>query len=160
LLSVVAAAIIAVVAVAIQTIVRIILASVTMPPRTKQKPTLDASVVEIETLGAAIMRREVGGSGVIFERRWIEFFGVEPLICYRLLTMMNIDPDSADMAGTTPSHLLWALMMLKGYETQTKLAAFAGPVDEKTFRKWAIIYIKKIAQLEDKVVSAYNFNSF
>ena len=54
----------------------------------------------------------------------------------------------------TPDHLLWGLMLLKLYAFETQHAGMVG-VDEKTFRKWSMIAIEKIADLHDEVVSLH-----
>jgi hypothetical protein len=52
-----------------------------------------------------------------------------------------------------PKHLLWALLLLKVYGTETLLSSFVGGVTEKTYRKWAWCFIDGIAKLESAVVS-------
>ena len=52
-----------------------------------------------------------------------------------------------------PFHLLWALMLMKVYVSETVLAALAGGVDEKTFQKWAWMFIHAISMLEADMVS-------
>ena len=53
----------------------------------------------------------------------------------------------------SPKHLLWALMFLKQYNTQSFTASIVD-VDEKTYRKWVWKVIKKIADI-DFLVSFY-----
>ena len=52
-------------------------------------------------------------------------------------------------------HLLWALMLLKTYETEPGIASWVGGIDEKTLRKWAWVFIEEISFLEPEVVSKY-----
>lgn len=43
--------------------------------------------------------------------------------------------------------------MMKIYESESVLASMVGPVDEKTFRKWAWAFVVAISDLQDSVVS-------
>ena len=52
-----------------------------------------------------------------------------------------------------PIHLLWALSFLKAYMKEEDHAADVGK-EAKTFRKWAWFYVKGIAALVPRVVSA------
>ena len=51
-----------------------------------------------------------------------------------------------------PSHMLWALMFLKKYSRVESLANTVE-VDEKTFRKWAWLYLEALAELDSELVS-------
>ena len=46
-----------------------------------------------------------------------------------------------------PKHLLWVLIFLKTYTTESSLAVAIG-VDEKTLQKWIFIIIYAISDLE------------
>ena len=52
-----------------------------------------------------------------------------------------------------PKHLLWVLIFLKTYTTESSLAVAIG-VDEKTLRKWIFIIIYAISDLEDDWVGS------
>ena len=52
-----------------------------------------------------------------------------------------------------PKHLLWALIFLKTYTTESSLAVAIG-VDEKTLQKWIFIIIYAISDLEDDWVGS------
>ena len=56
------------------------------------------------------------------------------------------------MAGAKPVHLLWALMFMKLYCSESVLAALAGGVHEQTFRKWSWYFVEEIANLQYKVI--------
>jgi len=45
-----------------------------------------------------------------------------------------------------PAHLLWVLLFLKPYATGHVNAVIWG-VDEKTFRKWSILFVRLISQI-------------
>ena len=47
-----------------------------------------------------------------------------------------------------PKHLLWTLIFLKTYTSESSLAVAIG-VDEKTLQKWIFIIIYTISDLED-----------
>jgi hypothetical protein len=49
--------------------------------------------------------------------------------------------------------LLWALKLLKSYETEENFAASVGGVDKKTARKHAWHFIALLSYCEPKVVS-------
>ena len=53
-----------------------------------------------------------------------------------------------------PKHLLWVLIFLKTYSTESSLAVAIG-ADEKTLRKWIFIIIYAISDLEDDWVGAF-----
>ena len=52
-----------------------------------------------------------------------------------------------------PKHLLWAIIFLKTYTTESSLAVAIG-VDEKTLLKWIFIFIYVISDLEDDWVGS------
>ena len=52
-----------------------------------------------------------------------------------------------------PKHLLWVLIFLKTYTTESSLAVAIG-VDEKTLRKWIFIIIYAISDLENDWVGS------
>jgi hypothetical protein len=60
--------------------------------------------------------------------------------------------DGIEIHGGRPQHLLWAILFLTLYDTESVHARIAQ-VDEDTFRKWSWLYIKKLSYLEDLVVS-------
>jgi hypothetical protein len=104
-------------------------------------------------LGAAIMGREPGGSQEVFERRWTTIFGVHPAVVAEAWRLINVRPDEDDeMKGAQSAHILWALMYLKRAVREADNAKDAG-CDEKTFRKWYKIFVRRIAYLDDQVVS-------
>lgn len=54
--------------------------------------------------------------------------------------------------GATKERHLWALILLKSYDTDEVNAARVGGVDEGTFRKWAFWFVNEISHLEPEVV--------
>lgn len=91
-------------------------------------------------------------SRTVFWRRFRSHFGVSPQACTMLWNkiaeshMINIP------AAASPKHLMWALLLMKGYATENQNAAKVA-VDEKTFRKWSHTFVLAIARLSKEIVS-------
>jgi hypothetical protein len=128
-----------------------------------KKPRLstDITAEEFAELGADFFNRVPGGNQRDFDGRWQAHFCAEPEVCadvWRRLEVDNIDLDAPDDKIAEPCHLLWALLLLKTYETESVLAGLCGGVDEDTFRKWAWHFIEKVSYLEHEVVSVYFYS--
>jgi len=54
-----------------------------------------------------------------------------------------------------PTHLLWAFLFMKSYDTQCNLAAACGCKCRETFRKWKNFYLEGVAGLERWIVSCF-----
>ena len=54
-----------------------------------------------------------------------------------------------------PSHLLWCLLFLKKYETESFLTTFVRTT-EKTFRIWVWLIVEAISSLYNQIVSVSN----
>lgn len=80
-------------------------------------------------------------------KRFRSMFGVNHEICPQVYN--NI---SNFVEGLMPCHLLWALMLMKLYSSESALAAMTG-TSEKTFRKWAWKVIESIAEMREEIVS-------
>jgi len=80
--------------------------------------------------------------------------------------MFGITPEIAsDMWGIIPrvrygepKHMLWACMFLKLYTTETIHSSLAG-CNEKTFRKWAFLYIRLLANANNVSCFYTNFHN-
>ena len=111
---------------------------------------------QFEAMGQQLSGYAVSTSDKIKRERFVSFFGVEPLIV-SIIWSMIVDEDQALVAfyvdSPKPIHLLWALLFLRCYNTNTRNAAMAG-CDEKTFRHWSWTYVEAIANLDKEVVSA------
>ena len=70
-------------------------------------------------------------------------FGVSPEACSIIWRHLN----SKNTDGLEPRHLLIGLLFLKVYSTETVHAAILG-LDEKTLRKWQLITISCLSQLD------------
>ena len=91
------------------------------------------------------------------DRRFRQYFGTTPEICAEIWE--RLDPFKTIekvFHGVQIKHLLWALMFMKLYSTESVHASLAGGVDEKTFRKWTWIFVEAISLLEFDVVSSKN----
>jgi hypothetical protein len=114
-----------------------------IPAKKKSKVTVTVTEDEMKRLGGEMMGQDPEGrSESIFLRRWLSFFGVEPIVCAETWNTLKIavnDPDDPELENSRPEHLLWALLFLKKYGSEADMAHIAGGdsvVDEKTFRKW------------------------
>lgn len=86
-------------------------------------------------LGKKIIKHE-SRSGLVGLRRFKSFFGVSPTICGTAWRLIQDNlPNNYEKI-----HLLWALMFLKNYATETINHALAN-CDEKTFRTkvWTVV---------------------
>jgi hypothetical protein len=91
----------------------------------------------------------------------LSFFGVDPAVVVELWDLIEVPFfDDGDLSHAQPKHLLWALLFLKKYGDESEMAALcgdfnSGAIDEKTFRKWRTIFVKRIASLKYNVVSLF-----
>jgi hypothetical protein len=113
----------------------------------------------IREVGAVIMKRESDikynhKSKQVFDSQWIQFFGVEDVVCMEAWNMLRINPFAdEEVRQAEPKHMLWGLMWLKGYDTESKMCSHAGCKDKGTFRKWSKIFVRRLAWLIHDVVS-------
>ena len=85
------------------------------------------------------------------KRLFRRLFGVSPDVVshsWELLMKYKLLPQKA-----MPEHLLWALSLLKTYETEEVLSRKFFKTNEKTIRKWAWQMIECLANLYPYVVS-------
>ena len=111
-------------------------------------------IVSVETFlleGRRIMRHGNQISSAVEYRRFRGNFGTTPEICVILWGM--ITPNEIMPKGVKCCHLLWALMFLKLYASEHVLCSMAE-CDEKTFRKWAWLFVLALADLEPENVSS------
>lgn len=96
-------------------------------------------------LGKKIIKHE-SASEIVGIRRFKSFFGVSPLICAVCWQNIksNLPMDYKEV------HLLWALLFLKCYNTESINHCIAQ-CDEKTFRKRVWVVVEELALM--KVVS-------
>lgn len=77
--------------------------------------------------GSAILDRAKRDGG---DRDFRALFGVGANLCSVVWNLCDF-PD-----GTKPKHLLWALLFLKVYASESALISIAGGPTRKAFRKW------------------------
>ena len=129
------------------------------PPRKRSRILVPASKDDFKTAGAEIVKRDPEGrSEAVFERCWIGFFGVELAVVLAVWSLLAIQAEDEDkrFRDAKPCHLLWGLLFLKKYGDKDEMASLCGndkAVDEKTFRKWAHLFIERISLLIFDVVS-------
>lgn len=90
-----------------------------------------------------VMTRHASSSGIIRERRFRQMFGITPFICSMIWEDLRVQ--QLHLNNAKPVYMLCALLLLRLYETDDVNRAISG-IDEKTFRKWAWIYISLIAE--------------
>ena len=101
-----------------------------------------ASIDTFWRLGHKITGYELEGSLSVGYRKFRSFFGTTPLVCFVSWDMLSpVRPRKS-----APKHLLWALMLLKNYSTESVNAGLTD-VDEKTFRKWSLIFVNLLANM-------------
>jgi len=101
-----------------------------------------ASIEIFWNIGHKITGHNIEGSRAIGFRKFTAFFGTSPMICAIVWHLLReTRPD-----GSTPEHLLWALLLLKRY-TIENVNAILVKTSEKTFRKWSHIFINLLASI-------------
>ena len=104
-----------------------------------------------EETGLFILWKQKGpGSNQTADRRFRATFGTSSIVCCRIWKLLQLN--KASLESMAPNHLLWGLILLKLYSTETTHAGMTG-VDEKTFRKWSHFAIRRVADLHEVVVS-------
>ena len=73
-------------------------------------------------------------------------FGVSPTVCVDMWQRSNMGE------YLEPKHLLWGLLFLKVYTTETPLCALVG-VTRKTYRKWVWEAVRRMSEVYPQVVS-------
>ena len=109
-----------------------------------------AAAALFRQLGLEIMKRKKRCTAKTEAMQYKATFGTSPTICETIWCLILIE--TTLMAGAKPVHLLWALMFMKLYCSESVLAALAGGVHEQTFRKWSWYFVEEIANLQYKVI--------
>ena len=97
------------------------------------------------THGESLLKCSPYLSSISRGRRFRATFGTNPYVCskiWRLLHEGGILPRKGK-----PEHLLWALMFMKLYGSETIHASLTG-TNETTFRKWSWLFVSAIADLD------------
>jgi hypothetical protein len=105
------------------------------PNAKRAKVHLTVSEEKFRELGSETMRRDPEGrSQAIFMRRWVPFFGVEPVACVDAWACLKVavnDPDDPELSEAKPEHLLWAMLFLKKCGAEEEMASITGAHDKK-----------------------------
>jgi hypothetical protein len=117
------------------------------------KQTMDPTVLEARFLeeGRIMMARRTGVVAKTEMSCFRAMFGTGPKICAILWTRISSTMTIPSGAGKLV-HLLWSLMFLKLYCSESVLASLAGGVHEQTFRKWAWWFVDAISNLQYSVI--------
>jgi hypothetical protein len=68
----------------------------------------------------------------------------------------RIEADGEILKGAEPKHLLWALVLLKVYQSDEVHCALVGWPSVPTFGKYAWYFIERIADLKDDIIKIEN----
>ena len=85
-------------------------------------------------------------------RRFVSHFGISSRHCAALWNYLEDAGITLKYIEMNKTHLLWTLDLLKGDDTEERLAG-RWRVDKKTIRKWTRILLEELSDL--KVVSVY-----
>jgi hypothetical protein len=122
-------------------------------PWPRKKGRCAATPEDFEKLGGEIMARSTDGgrSAAVFEARFVTFFGV---ICIVVANVWNclVDKGDPELESAEPFHLLWGLLFLKQYPSETLFCKLVGVQDEGTVRHWSQLFVRHIAYLVSDVV--------
>ena len=88
------------------------------------------------------------------EYRFRAMFGVSSTICANAW-LITVNGWRNRPSAATKERFLWALHLLKSYDTEPNLASSVGGVDEKTFRQWAWFFLEAFADRQAEVVSIF-----
>jgi hypothetical protein len=81
--------------------------------------------------------------------RFHSLFGTSPILCTHLWGRLDLHVEI--LRAARAKHLLWALLFLQHYASNTLHTTIAG-ADEKTFRKWVWMFVVIISNLHAKVI--------
>ena len=98
------------------------------------------------------------GTAAMEDRRFRSLFGARIEIVLKVWLMLG--KDGLRPKKSKPRHLLWTLYFLKVYPREapgcSAVGGSKGAIDPKTFRKWVWLFIERIAELADEVVSIFD----
>ncbi len=97
------------------------------------------------------------GTAAREDHRFREHFGA-PFAIVRMVWDMLVEGGLLPKKGE-PKHLLWTLYFLKCYQKEgpgyAAVGASKGAIDPKTMRKWVWLFLERINELADHVVSLF-----
>jgi hypothetical protein len=126
---------------------------VDMLRRSSRMPLPDAElIIEFSKLACEMMRKPYTGSDKIRNRRIVSFFGAPALVIAKLWELL-MEKAGPWPIGAKKKHLLWGLHLAKVYASEAVLSSNVSAPDEKTFRKWAWLFLTELASLTFDVAS-------
>ena len=94
------------------------------------------------------------------DRRFRSLFGTSWEICADIWDgLVEIEHPVLSKRGVQNYHLLWALMLMKTYQTESVLGGMCKGATEKTFRKWSWSFVTAVADLSYAKVKNFAFFS-
>ena len=97
------------------------------------------------------------GTAAMEDRRFRGLFGARIEIVLKVWLMLG--EGGLRPKKSKPKHLLWTLYFLKVYPREapgcSAVGGSKGAIDPKTLRKWVWLFIERIAELADDVVSIF-----
>jgi hypothetical protein len=110
-------------------------------------------------LGCSLIRARPGDrdAPATANRRFRGWFGVSTTVASKAWLLIEHNHNCRSHTEAQEK-LLWALKLLKSYETEENFAASVGGVDEKTARRHAWDFINLISYCEPDVVSRSGAN--
>ena len=117
-------------------------------PRTLKRGRCTATPEDFEKHGGEIMGRSTDGgrSAAVFDARFITFFGIVSSVVADVWNRL-IEKSDPELESAAPFHLLWALLFLKQYPTETVFCKLVGVRDEGTVRHWSQLFVRHIHQV-------------
>jgi len=117
-------------------------------------PVLDAA--DFEDLGRTVAKYKYSSSAKVTLRRFKAHYGTPPDILaqtWELLRESKYVEEHPELMkrSLNPTYFMWGFLCLKVYSTWPCLANFLK-VDEKTVKKWAMLYLEATAELDRQVV--------
>jgi hypothetical protein len=98
------------------------------------------------------------GTATMEDHRFRSLFGAHIKIVLKVWSMLL--EDGLRPKKSKPKHLLWTLYFLKVYPREqapgcSAVGGSKGAIDPKTLQKWVWLFIERIAELADAVVSIF-----
>ena len=124
-------------------------------PRSLKRVRCTATPEDFEKHGGEIMGRSTDGgrSAAVFDARFITFFGIVSSVVADVWNRL-IEKGDPELESAEPFHLLWALLFLKQYPTETVFCKLVGVRDEGTVRHWSQLFVRHIGYLVLDVVGS------
>ena len=97
------------------------------------------------------------GTAAMEDRRFRSLFGARMEIVIMVWNMLGEGGLRPEKSQPKPKHLLWTLYFLKVYPREgpgcSSVGGSKGAVNPKALRKWVWLFLERISELADEVVS-------